>query len=64
MDIQSESERIKAFVEKGNYHAAINLALSGMNECRRRDDQMGVDHFLIVIKDITGKLINEFGSKK
>jgi hypothetical protein len=64
MDIESESERIKGFVDKGNYHAAINLSLSGMNECRRSNDQAGVDYFLCLIKDITDKLIQEFGSKK
>ena len=63
MDIQSETDRIQSFVDIGNYHAAINLALSGMNECRRNSDQAGIDHFLGVIKAITNTLIQEFGSK-
>jgi len=34
MNIESEKSRVQAFVDKGNYHAAINIALSAMNECR------------------------------
>lgn len=63
MDIKSETERIQGFIEKGNYHAAINLALSAMNECRRTDDQHGVDHFLGVIRNISDELAQRFGSK-
>jgi hypothetical protein len=62
MEIKSETEKIMEFVAKGNYHAALNLALSGMNECRRNGDQAGVDHFLGVIREITDALVHEFGS--
>ena len=63
MDIASEDHRIQDFVDKGNYHAAINIALSALNECRRHNDQFGVDHFLEIIKGIVHTLADEFGSK-
>lgn len=63
MDIASEDIRIQGFVDKGNYHAAINLALSALNECRRHKDQSGVDHFLQIINGIVQRLADEFGSK-
>lgn len=64
MEMKSETARIDDFVERGNYHAAINLALSAMNECRRADDQHGVDHFLGVIRSISDELAQRFGSKE
>jgi len=63
MDIESEVLRINDFVAKGNYHAAINIAISAVNECRRNSDQAGVDKFLKVIKDIVKKMTSEFGSQ-
>ena len=50
------------YQDKGNYHAAINLAISALNECRRNDDQIGVDTFLDVIKVIVQTMSDEFGS--
>ena len=64
MDTKSYTDNIQMHVKSGNYHAALNLALSGLNECRRNDDQTGVDNFLGIIKDITQTLVNEFGSKE
>jgi hypothetical protein len=63
MDIQSETNRIQEFVDKGNYHAAINIAISALNECRRIEDQAGVDIFIAVIRGIVNTMDNEFGSK-
>lgn len=63
MDMESEQGRIQAFVNKGNYHAAINIAISAMNECRRTHDQAGVDLFLDVIKGIANSMSEEFGSQ-
>ena len=63
MDIESEKEKIQIHVDKGNYHAAINLAISALNECRRNGDQVGVDTFLVVIKAIVQTMSDEFGSK-
>jgi len=64
MDISSETGRIQQFVTDGNYHAAINIALSCLNECRRNDNQAGADECLGIIKAITETLAVEFGSDK
>lgn len=63
MDINAETKRILEFVTRGNYHAAINIALSAMNECRRNNDQAGVDEFISLIKDIVLTLSEEYGSR-
>ncbi len=63
MNIESETKVINEHVDKGNYHAAINIAISAMNECRRNHDQMGVDEFLGVIKDIVQIMVDKFASK-
>ena len=64
MDIVSEQDKIKVHVENGNYHAAINIAISALNECRRNSDQNGVDTYLDVIKGIVQTMTDEFGSKR
>lgn len=63
MDIDAEKQSIQAHVDKGNYHAGINLAISAMNECRRTEDQAGVDTFIDFIKEIVNTMDEEFGSK-
>lgn len=63
MDLEAQAEMIQGFVDKGNFHAAYNLALSALNECRRRQDQAGIDRFLQVIQRIVDTLAAEFGSK-
>jgi len=63
MNSESDTDRIQSFVEIGNFHAAINIAISGLNECRRNDDQGGVDKFLRIINDISLTMAREFGSK-
>jgi len=63
MNNESDTDRIQSFVEDGNFHAAINIAISGLNECRRHDDQGGVDKFLRIINDISLTMAHEFGSK-
>ena len=62
MDIESEKSSIATFVDKGNYHAAMNIAISALNECRRNNDQAGCDEFLDVIKDIANTMVEAFGS--
>ncbi len=62
MYTDAEAENIQSFVDKGNYHAAYNIALSGMNACRRADDQAGVDQFIIIIRSVVDALAEEFGS--
>lgn len=63
MDSESETDRIQSFVEKGNFHAAMNIAISALNECRRSDDQACADKFLRIINNISLTMAQEFGSK-
>ena len=63
LDIEAEAQRVEAFVRQGNYHAAYNIALSGLNACRRDDDQAGVDRFIAIIREIVAALAAEFGSE-
>lgn len=62
MDISAEKQNIQQHVDKGNYHAAINLAISAMNECRRSDNQAGIDEFIAVIRAIVDTMDEQFGS--
>ena len=61
MDIESESGRIREFVDRANYHAAMNLAISALNQCRREHNQDGVNRFLEIIRDIAETMAREFG---
>ncbi len=63
MDIEAETANIQSHVDKGNYHAGINLAISAMNACRREEQQEGVDYFLGMIQGIVDTMKGEFGSK-
>ena len=63
MNIEAETEKIKAFVERGNYHAAYNIALSGLNACRRDNNQAGIDRFIEIIRGVVDSLADEFGSQ-
>ena len=63
MDIEAEKQTIQTHIDKGNYHAGINLAISAMNECRRIEDQNGVDTFIDFIKGIVNTMEKEFGSQ-
>lgn len=62
MDIEAEAREIQNFVNKGNYHAAYNIALSGLNACRRENNQAGIDRFIGIIRGIVDSLAAEFGS--
>ncbi len=62
MDRDSETARINDFVERGNYHAAINLSISAMNECRRQSDQQGTDYFIGLIRSIVDRIQAAFGT--
>ena len=64
MDIEEEASQIREFVDQGNYHAAYNIALSGLNACRREQDQAGVDRFIEIIRGIVESLAAEFGSRE
>ena len=62
MDIESETKIIQQFVDKGNFHAAMNIAISAMNECRSDNDQPGVNHFLEVIRNIADTMTQVFAA--
>lgn len=63
MENESEIDRIQTFVESGNFHAAINIAISALNECRRNNDQESADQYLRIINNISITMVREFGSK-
>jgi len=63
MDIEAQAKQVQDFVDKGNYHAAYNIALSGLNACRRNNDQTGIDRFLDIIRAVVDSLAAEFGSQ-
>jgi len=63
LDIESETKEIQRFIQEGNYHAAYNIALSGLNACRRNNDQAGIDQFINIIKGVVDSLAAEFGSQ-
>lgn len=63
MDINAETQNIQSHIDKGNFHAGMNLAISAMNECRRIEDQDGVDYFIDVIKGIADTISTTFGSQ-
>ena len=63
MNIESQTKKIQGFVDKGNFHAAYNIALSGLNACRRDNDQAGIDLFIDIIRGIVDSLAKEFGNQ-
>ncbi len=64
MDIESYTDRIQSFVNSGNFHAAFNIAISGLNECRTNNDQLCINKFLSIISGISLMMTHEFGSKE
>ena len=62
MDISSYTDQIQKFILIRNYHAAVNIAISGLNDCRRNDDSAGIDNFVSIIKGISLTIANEYGS--
>jgi len=63
MNIKAEAGKVQGFVDKGNYHAAYNIALSGLNACRGNNDQAGTDQFIEIIRAVVDSLAAEFGSQ-
>jgi hypothetical protein len=62
MNIESLRSEVQAFADQGNYHAAVNVALSGLNACVRQQDQANVDQCLSIIEAVIQQLVYEFGS--
>ena len=62
MDKTEYTDKIDTFVKEVNYHAAINIGLSGLNACRKESDQACIDEFLDIIKSVIQALVKEFGS--
>ena len=63
MDKTEYTDRIDTFVKEGNYHAAVNIGLSGLNASRKENDQACIDEFLDIIKSVIQSLAEEFGSE-
>ena len=63
MDIEAEEKTIREFIDKGNFHAAMNLAISAVNECRKHNDQPGIDYFIELIVEIADTMADKFGSQ-
>lgn len=64
MNFESYKQEVQGFVDRGNYHAAINVALSGLNACRRSGDQAGVDRCLALIREVVETLAEDCGSRE
>lgn len=62
MDIQAYKNEVQSHVDRGNFHAAINIAISGVNECRREHDQTGIDTCLDTCRQVIHQFAAEFGS--
>lgn len=64
MNFEAHKDEVQGFVKRGNYHAAINIALSGLNACRRDGDQAGIDRCLALIESVIQQLAEQFGSEE
>jgi hypothetical protein len=64
MKMNAYKQEVHGLADRGNYHAAINVALSGLNQCRKEHSQKDVDECLQVIEGLTTRLVQEFGSKE
>ena len=64
MNIESYRAEVGDFVRRGNYHAALNVALSGLNECRRNNDQALVDQCIDIIREVVEALAEAYGSRR
>jgi len=63
MNIVSEKNKIQTHLDKANYHAAINVAISAMNACRHNEDQAGVDEFLDIVQGIVQTMNDEYRTR-
>jgi len=63
MNTKEYTDKIDKFIEIGNYHAAVNVAISGMNAGRKENDPACIDKFLGIIDNISKTMAREFGSE-
>ena len=54
-DAELETQ-VAAFVAEGKFHPALNVALSGLNACRREGDAAGVARCLGLLRRILDDL--------
>ncbi len=50
MDHEALAKQVAEFVAAGKFHPALNVALSGLNACRRAGDAAGVARCLALIR--------------
>jgi hypothetical protein len=50
MDHEALEKQVAAFVAAGKFHPALNVALSGLNACRRAGDADGVARCLALLR--------------
>ena len=62
MNIEAYREKVRGFAARGNYHAALNVALSALHECRRSNDQGAVDQCIGIIREVVDTLAGVYGS--
>ncbi|MDX1593480.1 MAG: hypothetical protein R3298_04475 [Gammaproteobacteria bacterium] len=56
MDFEALAQQVADFVAVGKYHAALNVALSGVNACHREGDRDGVVRCLGLIRSTVDAL--------
>ncbi len=50
MEYEALAEQVAGFVAEGKFHPALNVALSGLNACRREGDADGVARCLALLR--------------
>ncbi len=56
MQNEALEAQVAAFVAQGKFHPALNVALSGLNACRRTGDAEGVGECLGLLRRIVDDL--------
>jgi hypothetical protein len=56
MEKEALEAQVAAFVAQGKFHPALNVALSGLNACRRTGDAEGVGECLGLLRRIVDDL--------
>lgn len=56
MEHEALEAQVAGFVAEGKFHPALNVALSGLNACRREGDVDGVERCLSLIRSTVDAL--------